>query len=134
MDALAGTILTAGLFKGGHYGNAKGNGFFLAAAILCVGASAQTPTQTQQQNRQGDAEVVRITAQLIQVDAVVTDKNDQTIPDLKLGNFSLYENGKRQELQFIEYVGANSTPRVEGSITVAGRAVEPEVARHLSAR
>src|SRR5689334_23897195 len=42
---------------------------------------------------------------------------------------------KRQELQFIEYVGADTKePRIEGSVTVAGRAVEPEVARNLSAR
>src|SRR5205085_1510092 len=75
-----------------------------------------------------------ITTQLIQVDAVVTDKNDQIIPDLKLGDFSLYENGRRQDLQFIEFVGADSKPRVEGNIEVAGRTIEPEIARNLSAR
>src|SRR5436305_6408325 len=104
----------------------------LTAAIFSVSALAQTPAP--QQNQQGDEDVVRSTTQLIQVDAVVTDKNDQIIPDLKLSDFSLYENGRRQELQFIEYVGADSTPRAEGSINVAGRAVEPEVARNLSAR
>jgi VWFA-related protein len=112
----------------------KALAFFLVTAILSVSASAQTPAPTRQQNQQGDEDVVRITTQLIQVDAVVTDKNDQIIPDLKLSDFSLYENGKRQELQFIEYVGADSTPRVEGSINIAGRTVEPEVARNLSAR
>ena len=108
--------------------------FSLAAAILCPAASAQTTTPAEPQNQQSDEEVVRITAQLIQVDAVVTDKSDQIIPDLKLSDFSVYENGKRQELQFIEYVGADSQPRVDGSVTVAGRTVEPEVARNVSAR
>lgn len=112
----------------------KALAFFLAAALLSVSASAQTPAPAQQQNQQGDEDVVRITTQLIQVDAVITDKNDRIIPDLKLSDFSLYENGKRQELQFIEYVGADSTPRVEGKGTVAERTIEPEVARNLSAR
>lgn len=72
------------------------------AVIINVCASS---AQTSQQSKQGGEDVVRITTQLIRVDAVVTDKNDQVIPDLKLSDFSLYENGKRQELQFIEYVG-----------------------------
>jgi VWFA-related protein len=112
----------------------KALAFFLASAILCTAASAQTTTPAEPQNQQSDEEVVRITAQLIQVDAVITDKSDQIIPDLKLSDFSVYENGKKQELQFIEYVGADSQPRVEGSVAVAGRTVEPEVARNVSAR
>jgi VWFA-related protein len=111
--------------------------FFLAATILCAAASAQTtaPQQpTQQQPPAQDDEIVRITTQLIQVDAVVTDKNDQVIPDLKVGDFSLYENGKKQDLQFIEYVGADSKTRTDGNVTVAGRAVESDVARNVSAQ
>ena len=89
----------------------KALALFLATTILCLCASAQTSTTpTQQQNQEGDEDVVRITSQLIQVDAVVTDKNDQVIPDLKLDDFSVYENGKRQELQFVSYVGADSEP------------------------
>lgn len=99
------------------------------STFVCV--HAQTP---QQQTPQTDEDVVLITTQLIQVDAVVTDKNDQVIPDLKLGDFSLYDNGKKQDLQFIEYVGANSKPRVEGNIEVAGSKIEPEIARNLSAQ
>jgi VWFA-related protein len=109
----------------------------LAAATLSAAAVAQTtaPQQpTQQQPPTQDDEIVRITTQLIQVDAVVTDKDDHVIPDLKLSDFSLYENGKKQDLQFIEYVGADSKTRTEGSVTVAGRAVESDVARNVSAQ
>ena len=109
----------------------------LAAATLSAAAAAQTaaPQQpTQQQPPTQDDEIVRITTQLIQVDAVVTDKDDHIIPDLKLSDFSLYENGKKQDLQFIEYVGADSKTRTDGSVTVAGRAVESDVARNVSAQ
>src|SRR5438045_7634232 len=108
----------------------KALAFFLATAILSAAAAAQT-TAPQQPATQ-DNEIVRITTQLVQVDAVVTDKNDQVIPDLKLSDFSLYENGKRQELQFIEYVAADSKPRVEGNIAAADRG-DSDVARNLSA-
>src|ERR1041384_466997 len=101
----------------------------ILALILTIAAFVCAHAQTQQ-NQQGDEDVVRITTQLIQVDAVVTDKNDQVIPDLKLSDFSLYENGKRQELQFVSYVGADSAPRIDGNVTVAGRNVEPEAARN----
>src|SRR5437763_14692002 len=96
----------------------KALAYFLAAATLCVGVSAQTPApnNAQSQSQQGDEEVVRITTQLIQVDAVVTDKDDRVIPDLKVEDFSLYENGKKQDLQFIEFVGgAGAPPRLEGN-------------------
>jgi VWFA-related protein len=113
----------------------KALAYFLAAAALCAGASAQTPAPTApQQNQQGDEEVVRITTQLIQVDAVVTDKDDRVIPDLKLEDFSLYENGKKQDLQFIEFVGAGSPPRLDGNTNLAGTAVASDLMRNVSAQ
>jgi VWFA-related protein len=77
-------------------------------------------------------EVVRISTSLIQTDVVVTDKNDQIIADLTLADFKLFENGKRQDLKFIEFVGGDAQPRVEGSIKIEGQPVEPDVARNLS--
>ena len=98
----------------------------LAAVTGCGAAAAQTP---QDQNKPAD-DVLRITTELVQVDAVITDKNDQVIPDLKLSDFSLFENGKRQELQFVEYVGPDSKPRVEGNTATRG---DSDIARNLSA-
>lgn len=112
----------------------KALALFLAAASLCAAAAAQTATPTEPQNQQSDEEVVRITTQLIQVDAVVTDKNDQAIPDLKLSDFSVYENGKRQELQFIEYVSEGSAPRLEGETNLAGRPAGSDLMRNVSAQ
>jgi VWFA-related protein len=63
---------------------------------------------------------------------VVADKNDQVIPDLKLSDFSLYENGKRQELKFVEYVGADSKARVDGNLAAAVSG-DSDIARNLSA-
>ncbi len=83
----------------------KALALILIGITTCSALTAQTP---QKPDKRDDDEVLRITTELVQVDAVVMDKNDQVISDLKLADFGLYENGKRQELQFVEYVGADS--------------------------
>ncbi|MCA1815910.1 MAG: VWA domain-containing protein, partial [Acidobacteria bacterium] len=111
------------------------------ATLLALAAGAQTPpvggTQQQQQTQPpaaGDEEVLRITTQLVQVDAVVTDKNDRVIPDLKLSDFEVTENGKKQDVQFVEFVSGDAAPRADARIDVAGGSVEPGAARNLAAR
>jgi VWFA-related protein len=107
----------------------------LLIALFLGMAPAQTPPQPQKpKDDAGPEDVVRITTSLVQTDVVVTDKNDQVIPDLKLEDFKVFENGKRQDLQFMGFVSADSVPRTEGTINVAGQPVEPDVARNLSQR
>lgn len=84
-------------------------GFLLSSVII-----AQTPPQQPSQRTESD-EVVRITSELVQTDAVVTDKNDRIIPDLKINDFELYENGKRQEIKFLEFISTDTGRRIEGT-------------------
>jgi VWFA-related protein len=97
----------------------KALALFLSSSFLCAHALAQTaaPQQRPQQQPQQpeDEEVVRITANLVQTDVVVTDKDDRVVPDLKLSDFEVYENGKRQDLKFMEYVGVEEGRRTEGA-------------------
>jgi VWFA-related protein len=76
---------------------------------ICLSQDPQKPPQQIEPE-----DVVRITTNLVQTDAVVTDKNDQIIKDLKLEDFELYDNGKRQDIKFLEFVGSDSSKRVEG--------------------
>jgi VWFA-related protein len=100
----------------------------LVAALTCGALVAQTP----QEQKPATDDILRIRTDLVQVDAVITDKNDQIIPDLKLSDFSLFENGKRQALQFVEYVGPDSQPRVDGNLAATEKA-DSDIARNLSA-
>src|SRR2546430_12153688 len=99
---------------------------------VAIGGTAQTPQKPQSPSTQED--IVRVTTSLIQTDVVVTDKNDQVINDLTLADFKLLENGKKQDLQFMEFVKSSTEPRSEGTIEVAGRPIEPEVSRNLTAK
>jgi len=57
---------------------------------------AQKAPSTQQNLPEED--VVRITTNLVQVDAVVTDKSGRLITDLKPGEVQIYEDGRQQKI------------------------------------
>lgn len=79
----------------------------------------QPPPPPPQQRREVQSEdILRITTELVQTDVVVTDRDDQIIPDLKLSDFEVFENGKKQELQFMEFISVNEPGRSEGSANV----------------
>ena len=81
--------------------------------LLIQAVASQTPQKPQPEVVPED--VIRITTNLVQTDVVVTDKNDRVIPDLKLEDFELYDNGKKQEVKFLEYVGVDEGVRSEGN-------------------
>ena len=60
-------------------------------------------------------DVIRISTSLVQTDVVVTDKNEQIVPDLKLEDFELYDNGKKQDVKFMEFVSIDTGRREEGT-------------------
>lgn len=86
----------------------------LFTAILTSLAQAQkpaapVPSQTPVKVDQDD--VVKITTNLVQVDAVVT-KDGKPVRDLKAEDFEIYEDGHKQEISsfaFISNVGTSST-------------------------
>ena len=63
-----------------------------------------TPPAAAQDSARDDEDVVRITTKLVQVDAVVTDKDGRQITDLKPEDFEVLENGKPQEITNFSYV------------------------------
>lgn len=105
----------------------------LSLALVFSAAFSQTPGTPQkprQENEQDD--VIRITTALVQTDVVVTDKNEHVIPDLKLEDFELYENGKKQDITFMEFVSAETGRRTEGD-RPAGLPPGAEIPRDLTA-
>ena len=88
-------------------------------------AASQTPPRPPQEVAPED--IVRITTQLVQTDVVVTDKNDKIIKDLKLEDFELYDQGKKQDLRFMEFVGVEGVEnerRSEGALPALPSYVE----------
>src|SRR5438045_3528141 len=63
----------------------------------------QTKSQSHPPSEQNPG-VVRITTQLVQVDAIVTDKKGQHIEDLSEDEFELSVDGKPQPLTFFKLI------------------------------
>ncbi len=64
----------------------------------------QNPAPPQQEPQLDDEDVVRITTNLIQLDAVVTDKNGKPVTDLRADEFEVLENGEPQTITNFSYV------------------------------
>ena len=101
-------------------------------------ALAQT-TQPQKPQEVTPDDVVRITTNLVQTDVVVVDSKDRVITDLSMADFELYDNGKKQELRFMEFVSVDAGRRTEGKrpgsdTDVPASAVETELIKGVSAK
>src|SRR5262245_7127561 len=88
---------------------------FILVALLIAGVptsrfAQQTPANSPRDSAQNPPatrpgqEVVRITTQLVQVDAVVTDKHGKHVEDLTEGDFELLVDGKKQHLTHFSHV------------------------------
>ena len=81
--------------------------FVLLFSLVAQSFGQQAPTNKPPQQRpdiQTDEEVVRITANLVQVDAVVTDKNGKQVTDLRAEDFEVLEDDKPQKITNFSYI------------------------------
>jgi VWFA-related protein len=65
---------------------------------------------SQKPSRNDEDDVVRITTNLVQVDAVITDKNGKPVTDLRADEVEILENGKPQNLTNFSFVALESVP------------------------
>src|SRR2546425_1319139 len=71
---------------------------FSSAGLLFQGAAPVTAQQT------GQAESrVQVTSELVLVNVVAHDKNGNLVRDLKKGDFTLFEDGKKQEISTFDF-------------------------------
>lgn len=75
--------------------------------VLAQTASTQPPRQTTPPPQ--DEATLRIETELVQIEAIVTDKNGKLVRDLKREDFELREDGKAQEISYFS-VGTSTRP------------------------
>jgi VWFA-related protein len=85
----------------------------LALLLVCALVAplcGQQPAATQTQSPIIDQDdVVRITTNLVQVDAVVTDRSGKQITDLTPADFEIYEDGRPQEIKNLSFIALQPT-------------------------
>jgi VWFA-related protein len=90
--------------------------------LLCSTAFTQEKPQ-----KPGDDQPVRISTELIQLDVVVTDKSGRIVRGLNKEDFTLYDKGKKQEINFVDFVDAVAGRRTPGGVaTGPDRTVSPQ--------
>jgi hypothetical protein len=78
---------------------------------LLTSLPAQTlPQQPSSPKAPGEDEVVRVTTNLVQIDAVVTDKSGKQVNDLRPEDFEILEDGRAQKITNFSYVSTSGQP------------------------
>jgi VWFA-related protein len=91
----------------------------LAAAVLL---SPAAPLTAQEPDNPGVAQTpIRVSTELVLVNVVARDKKGNPIRDLKQGDFTLYEDGKKQQISTFDFEDVDQLPITAGA-TVSGAA------------
>src|SRR5882762_9854322 len=95
----------------------------IVASVLClwvVPAHSQEKQEAKKSSDQDD--VIKITSNLVSVDVIVKDKKGKAVTDLKAEDFTVYENGVPQKLEFFDSTlsgsGDSATPRKADETTI----------------
>lgn len=109
---------------------------------LLVSISAQQQEPSRQQSKPEETDVVRITTNLVQVDATITDKSGRQITDLRPEEFEVIQDGKPQTVTHLSYIvtaGGNvksvakPSPALRDSLPPAPITLRPEQVRRTIA-
>src|SRR5829696_817222 len=98
---------------------------------VCV-STAQVPAQESPAAPglgQSSPAVFRTSADLLTIDAVVTDDQGRHVTDLTSGDFEVTVAGKRQDLQQAVYIRTADQPRVLGAPRTTAAPHQGELAR-----
>ena len=102
---------------------------------LSSSASAQQPGEAKpqpspsraepQQSRPNEDDVVRITTNLVQVDAVVTDKSGKLIKDLRQDEVQIFEDGRQQKITNFSLVTSEALATQPAPAATVGKPAPP---------
>ena len=78
--------------------------FLVLTGVFTLQTLAQTPKPTATPQPGDDSEIVKITTNLVQLDAVVTDKKGEPVTKLTASDFEIYQDGELQKLTNFSFV------------------------------
>src|SRR6266849_3042498 len=76
--------------------------YMLLSVMLCVWVAPAQSQENKQTKKPDEDEVIRVTSNLVSLDVIVKDKKGKAITDLKPEDFTVFENGVPQKIQFFD--------------------------------
>ena len=100
----------------------------LVSLLILASITLETiaPVLAQQQQQPAPDDVVRITTNLVQIDAVVTDKSGNQIKDLGASDFEVLQDGKTQKIVSVSYINTEVPERTRPQPTEGKRSAEKD--------
>jgi VWFA-related protein len=95
--------------------------------LYAAQAKSQETNSGQKKPVEDDVEVLKVKSNLVNIDVMVKDKKGKYITDLKAEDFTVFENGVRQNVQFFEPPLTLSDNKTEPSSTAAQTDARPSV-------
>ena len=90
--------------------------FCLSLALIFAGTAPRSRAQGPDQET-----IIRIDVDLVQVDAVVTDSNDEPVMDLRAEEFLVLQDGQPQEITHFSFVRTRNTPPPAPAVNAGAR-------------
>jgi VWFA-related protein len=91
-------------------------GLMLSLSVTFLSAQSQDKTQNK---KPVDDDIVRVNANLVNVDVIVKDKKGKIVKDLKAEDFVVLENGVKQKIEFFDAtLGNDGSNKGTGPVTV----------------
>src|SRR5690242_468775 len=91
----------------------------LTSSIVAQQAGTPPPAPGPTGQKPEDVDVVRITSNLVQVDAVITDNHGKLVTDLKPEEVEIFEDGHKQKITHFSFNLSEATPVVERNAKTA---------------
>jgi VWFA-related protein len=89
-----------------HWRSLPAFALILQLTLLTMAQSPATQQRPQSQRPQPESteDVVKITTNLVQIDAVITDKNGNQVRDLRPDEFQVFQDGRLQKVSHLSYI------------------------------
>src|SRR5258707_12902988 len=96
----------------------------LAISALFISFMPVPAQQKKETSKSADDDVIKVTANLVSLDVIVKDKKGKAINDLKPEDFTVFENGVPQKIQFFD--STLTSGNEAGQPTTATDSTEPK--------
>src|ERR1700704_3126347 len=77
--------------------------------VLCLSVVPAQSQQKKEAKKSADDDLIKVTSNLVNLDVIVKDKKGKAITDLKPADFTVFENGVPQKIQFFDSTLTNGS-------------------------